>query len=88
LNKAYGYNANGEYALLTEKNFDEYNFPAPLSVGIFFDAAPESEHILKIKERSVKFFETVWPKIKDGIKVGVKDFRLVIHTKYGEEKEI
>jgi hypothetical protein len=86
LNKRYGYNANGEYAVLTEKNFDEYNFPAPLSVGIFFDMAPEPEHISKIKERAVKFFEKVWPKLNDGAKkVTVEDFRLVIHTKYGEE---
>jgi len=86
LNKRYGYNDNGEYALLTEKNYDEYNFPAPLSVGIFFDVAPEPEHISKIKERSVAFFEKVWPKLNDGAKkVTVEGFRLVVHTKYGEE---
>lgn len=89
LNKNYGYNANGEYDLLTNVNLDEYNFPAPLSVGIFFDTEPDPEQILKIKERSVKFFDKVWPILNPGAKkVTVEDFRLVVHTKYGEEKPI
>lgn len=87
LNKRYGYNSQEQYALLTEENYDEYNFPAPLSVGIFFDKHPEPNLILKIKERSVKFFEEVWTKL-DKQKVSVEDFRLIVHTKYGEEKKI
>lgn len=88
LNKKYGYNANGEYALLTEKNYDEYNFPAPLSVGVFFDVEPPVELIETIKERAVKFFDKIWPKLNEGAVVKVEGFRLITHTKYGEEKEL
>ena len=89
LNKNYGCNASGKFARLTEKNYDEYNFPAPLSVGIFFDVEPKPEHIQTIKERATKFFDKVWPKLKDGSSpVKVEGFRIIVHTKYGEEKTI
>ena len=89
LNKRYGYNDNCQYAILTESNYDEYCFPAPLSVGIFFDEQPTVEHIFKIKDRSLKFFEKVWPKINDDVKkVTVEGFRLIAHTKYAEEIQL
>lgn len=89
LNKNYGCNASGKFAKLNEKNYDEYNFPAPLSVGIFFLQEPEPGHIQIIKERSVAFFEKIWPKIKDGSNpVRVEGFRLITHTKFGEDKAI
>jgi len=84
LNKRYGYNTNGEYAILTEENYDNYNFPAPLSVGIFFDVPPNSDHISKIKERSLAFFDKFWFEIT-GKRVTIEGFRLIIHTKYAEE---
>ena len=87
LNKRYGYNASGNYALLTEENYDEYNFPAPLSVGIFFEFEPDSYHISKIKERAVKFFDDVWLKFS-GKKVTIEGFRLIVHNKYAEEKTL
>jgi hypothetical protein len=93
LNKRYGYNPEGKYALLTEGNYDEYNFPAPLSVGIFFDEEPRRDHIEKIKQRAIKFFESVWPQLSlRGVpktsKVNIEGFRLITHTKYGLETEL
>jgi len=89
LNKKYGYNARGEYAFLTEENYNDYNFPAPLSVGIFFDVEPEDWHIETIKERSVKFFDQIWSKIcPDKKTIEVEGFRLIVHTKYGHEIDL
>jgi hypothetical protein len=85
LNKKYGYNAEGNYALLTEENFEDYNFPAPLSVGIFFEEKPEDEQIQMIKQRTLKFFESIWESKNP---VVVEGFRLIIHTKYGQDIEI
>lgn len=89
LNKRYGYNASGEYALLTEKNYDNFNFPAPLSVGIFFDIEPKPEHIQTIKRRAADFFKKIWPKLQDGSEpVTVEGFRMITHTKYGHETDL
>ena len=85
MNKKYGYNAEGNYALLTEENFEDYNFPAPLSVGIFFEEKPEDEQIQIIKQRALKFFENIWESKKP---VVIEGFRLIIHTKYGQDIEI
>lgn len=87
LNKRYGYNNDCESAVLTEDNFSEYSFPAPFSVGIFFDEMPTAEHILKIKERSLKFFNDVWPKLST-TKITIEGYRLITHTKYGEESSL
>jgi hypothetical protein len=88
LNRRYGYNAEGKYALLTRNNYQEYNFPAPLSVGIFFDQHPQREHIAKIKQRAFKFFREVWKKNNPKSPlVKVEGFRLIRHTKYGLETE-
>jgi hypothetical protein len=89
LNKRYGYSATGEYALLTEQNYDEFNFPAPMSVGIFFDVEPKPEHIQTIKSRAADFFKKIWPKLQDGsAPVTIEGFRLIKHTKYGEETDL
>lgn len=84
LNDKYGYNADGECALLNEENYDEFNFPAPLSVGLFFDDIPDENQIQLIKSRAFKFFEEVYPKINQDKQVKVEGFRLITHTKYGE----
>lgn len=88
LNKRYGYNAYGEYALLTEENCGDYKVPAPMSVGIFFDDKPTKEHLEIIKSRCVKFFKDVWPKINPEEQVNFEGLRLICHTKYGQEIEI
>ena len=89
LNKHYGCNESGDIAKLTDLNYDEYTCPAPLSVGIFFDVEPTAEQIQTIKERTVSFFEKIWPKVKDGSeKVNVENFSLITHTKYGDHKTL
>ena len=87
LNKRYGANEDNEYALLTEENCETYFDVAPLSVAILFDLEPTKEQIQIIKDRAVKFFTDVWPKlIKE--KVEVEGFRLITRTHYGQEREI
>jgi hypothetical protein len=89
LNKRYGCNAEGEFAPLNERNYDEFNFPAPFSVGIFFDQEPTPEHVKIIGERAKAFFEKVWPKLSpDSQPVKLEALRLITHTKYAEEKEL
>lgn len=80
LNKNHGSNEAGEYAKLTETNYDEYDYPAPFSMGIFFDQEPTEKHIKIIKERSVKFFKEVWKE-----KIEVEGFRVISYKKYAEE---
>jgi hypothetical protein len=87
LNKRYGSNENGEVGLLTEDNYDKYDYPAPLSVGIFFDAEPTAEQVQIIKTRAKAFFEKLWPKLRAS-EVAFEGTRLVIHTRYGEERDI
>jgi hypothetical protein len=82
LNKKYGCNGSGDWALLTENNFEEYGYPAPLSVGIFFDQKPTDEHLAIIKTRSVQFFEKIW---KNEIPVKIEGYRIIVQTKYAEE---
>lgn len=76
-----------EYAKITKENYVDYDMPAPFSVGIFFGVEPTAEQIKIIKERSVNFFTNVWQKLS-GKKITVEGFRLIIHRKFGEEKEI
>lgn len=85
LNKRYGCNESGAFALLDEKNFDEFSFPAPLSVGIFFQKAPQESQIQLIKTRVHDFFAKIWKEKED---VAVECFRLITHSKYGEEKSL
>lgn len=88
LNRNYGCHIEtNEYAKITEENYADYDLPAPFSVGIFFEVEPTAEQIKIIKERSVKFFADVWQKIS-GKKVTVEGFRLIVHKKIGEEREI
>ena len=75
----------GEYAGLDEKNYEQYNFPAPFSVGIFFDCEPRPEHIAMIKERAESSFLKFGPKLSSQT-VKIEDFRLITHKKYAEER--
>lgn len=95
LNRNYGCNEAGEFAKLTDENFSDYDQPAPCSVGIFFGVEPSTDQIKIIKERAVKFFKEMWPKLTGNKALGissqqveVEGFRLISHKKYGEEKEI
>jgi hypothetical protein len=81
LNKKYGINDSGGYAVLDQDNFDQYSSPAPFSVGIFFDQEPLSEQIYLIKNRARNFFKKIWK--SDA--VNIEGFRLIIHSKYAEE---
>jgi len=85
LNKRYGCNEAGLFAILDETNFETFSFPAPLSVGIFFEKSPEQNQIDLIKSRARQFFEKVW---KDKEDVCIEGFRLITHTKYGDEKSL
>ena len=84
LNKRYGCDADGKYSLLTEDNYDNFVFPAPFSVGIFFDVEPTESQINLIKERAVKFFKD-YLKSKE---VKIEGFRKILHAKYAEEKDL
>jgi len=87
LNKNYGCDGSGNYAILDQSNFANFNYPAPLSVGIFFANEPNSDQLSMIKTRTQKFFEKVWPeKSGSNQKVKFEGMRLIIQTKYGEEK--
>lgn len=89
LNKRYGCNAEGDFARLDEKNYDDYNFPAPFSVGIFFDEEPTPEMIETVRRRANAFFEKVWPKLSNSSQtVQVEGLRLIAHKRYGEEHEL
>ena len=87
LNKRYGANEDGEYAVLTEENCEEYSGVAPLSVCIFFDLEPTAKQIQTIKDRTQKFFTDIWPKLSED-KVEVEGFRLITRTHYGQEIEL
>jgi len=89
LSRTHGTDGNGNYAVLTEENYDIYKYPAPLSVGIFFDVRPTDFQIELIRDRAAKFFESVYPKMdKDDSKpsqVKLEGLRLICHKKYAEE---
>jgi len=76
--KMYGKSSSGDYSVIDESNFSEYNSPAPFSVGIFFENKPQSYQVELIKQRSNDFFGM----IENG---KVEGFRLIVHKKYGEE---
>lgn len=86
--RKYGVNASGEYAELKEENYDDYNFPAGFSVGIFFGENPPSDLVKTVKERTKKFFEEIYPNMKGGKKVVAEGFRLITHRKTAEERSI
>jgi hypothetical protein len=86
LNKNFGMDCSGRYELLTEENFDEYSYPAPLSVGFFFNSEPSKQQIEIIKTRSKKFFELFFSDRK--FKVNILGYRMIVHTKYGEEIDL
>ena len=54
-------------------------------------SASNYEQIEIIKERAVAFFVKMWPKMKeneDKKSVQIEGFRLIKHTKYGEERPL
>jgi hypothetical protein len=61
-NPRYGCKHNGSYAVLTDDNYREFNFPAFLGVAIFFEVKPHKQHIDIITERAKKFFAEIYPK--------------------------
>lgn len=82
--RLYGMNASGKAAKLTDKNYDDYNFPAGFSVGIFMYEQPDEKTLAGIKKRVTKFFSEIWPKVK-GDKITVEGYRLIAHRKTAEE---
>ena len=81
LNKNYAINDEGDAKPVDEANYDQYCYPAPFSVGIFFDKYPEESQIKIIKSRATKFFKEVWQHKP----VLIEGFRVIVHSKYGEE---
>lgn len=86
--RTYGMNAEGKSAKLDDKNFNNYNFPAGFSVGIFMYSKPSAWQYKTIRERAEKFFKEVWPKLRDGEKVGIEGYRLIQHRKTAQELSI
>lgn len=81
-NRHYGISRGGKVGRLTEDNYSEFDGPAPFSVGIFFDEEPPEELIQKIKARTKDFFDKFYQEVKP------EGFRMIIHTKYGQEKDL
>jgi hypothetical protein len=53
--RKFGTNANGDYAELTEENYDDYNYPAGFSVGIYLSEPLPDELLRTFKLRADKF---------------------------------
>jgi hypothetical protein len=88
-NRNWGIDDQGNFGRITPENYGNYTYPAPFSLVIFFESEPTDEQIQIIKGRATKFFSEIWPKSKeneDQKKVEIEGFRLIKHTKYGEEK--
>jgi hypothetical protein len=83
LNKKYGCNTDGEYAELTENNYEDFSMPAPFSVGIYFELEPSDNHIRLLRERAIKFFSEEWK-----TPVQLEGIRLITKTLYGQEKNL
>lgn len=91
LSRNWGMDEQGNFARITPDNYGNYSYPAPFSLGIFFAVEPTIEQIQIIKDRAAKFFTAMWPKMKeneDKSEVTIEGFRLIRHTKYGEEKSL
>lgn len=91
LNRNWGQDDEGNFAKLTPENYGTYTFPAPFSIGIFFGVEPTIEQIEIIKERAAKFFAKMWPNMEENLDkkpVEIEGFRLIKHTKYGEERPL
>lgn len=89
--RKYGVNASGDYAELTEGNYDDYNFPAGFSVGVYFAESPPADLLDKFKERTKKFFADIYPRLaKEGREkdVKVEGFRLITHRKTAQDVAI
>jgi len=91
LSRNWGMDEQGNFARLTPENYGNYSYPAPFSFAIFFGVEPTMEQVQIIKERAAKFFIEMWPKAKENEnqrEVKIEGFRLIRHTKYGEEKSL
>lgn len=80
--KIWAANDSGEYARLTQDNFQQFDEPAGFSVGIYFDSELDSGMIALLKERATQFFE----KYKSDVKI--EGFRLISHIKTAREIQI
>jgi hypothetical protein len=78
LNSKYGCDGHGNFALLTEDNYEQYDYPAPLSIGIFLKSLPSDELFEILKKRACKFF--------DEKNISVEGFRLITVSRLAEEK--
>ena len=91
LSRNWGMDDQGNFGRITPENYGNYSYPAPFSFAIFFAAEPTIEQVQIVKERAAKFFTEIWPKTKeneDQKEVKIEGFRLIKHTKYGEEKSL
>ena len=85
LNSNYGADDHGNFAKLTEDNFDNFSYPAPLSVGIFFAVKPDKSLIEIIKARAVKFFEEIDTSYNG---VPIEGYRLICYERFAKEEKI
>jgi hypothetical protein len=86
LNRKYGCNADGQFAVLTKENEADYNFPAPLSVGIFFYDYPSIELIDVVRRRAKSFFD-VYNTSTDS-NVVFEGMRFITIREYAEEEAL
>lgn len=83
LNKKYGCNEFGEFAVIDENNFDQFQLPAPLSVGIFFEKEPTAELLSVVKKRAIVFFDKICKK-----PVKLEGMRIITKNLYGSEQTV
>jgi len=91
LSRNWGTDDRGNFGRITQDNYGNYSYPAPFSFAILFWVEPTIEQVKIIKERAVKFFAEMWPEAKENYaqkEVKIEGFRLIKHTKYGEEKSL
>lgn len=80
LNKRYGCDENGRFELLDENNCQHYEFPAPMSVGIFMESEPTKDQADLIKARAQRFAQK-------RPELAIEGFRLIQHVKLGKEQQ-
>lgn len=95
LNSNYGEDDKGNFAKLTEENYNQFDYPAPFSVGIFFRNKPEQHLIEIIKKRAIDFFKSFYKQIEiyrrdypPNNVVTVEGFRLISYAKYAKEEQV
>src|SRR3989338_2363944 len=84
-NPRYGNDGHGNHALLTDKNREQFPWPAYYSVAIFFHSIPDSGLLNIMKERARKIASRRVGLKGFEEKIGIEGFRLLEqHTKYKE----